>query len=144
MDTESQVKNAMPVKTKIKITMIIMAILALAGWAVYTVSIRADRSSLTKQLAAARQEIREAAETLTRERAAWKVAAAAITSAAKAQSEACRADMERLTQIEDIDRGCTVIELQRGSVDENTSRKIIDMFNHSLFAPMGGVRGQAD
>ena len=135
----------MTIFTKIKIAAVILAVVALAGWAIYTVALRAERDNLARQLATAEFTTQEALDTLARERAAWQVATVAITSAAQAQGAACRADIERRVQIDDISREATAIERPKGSIDEQTSGKVIDMFNGSLFAPLGSrVRSEAN
>ena len=122
-----------------------VVVLGLAGWAIYTVSLQAERDRLVGEVESARQETQDAITTLARERAAWKVATLAITTAAQAQGVACRADMERCAQIDEIGRESVVIERPEGGIDEQTSQKVVNMFNNSLYAPLGGrVRTEAN
>ena len=135
----------MAVITKFKIAAAVVAVVLLFGWLLYTNNLKHERDRLLLELSVSRQEATEAADTLARERAAWKVATLAFTTASQAQGEACRADLERRAQIDDISREATAIERPKGSIDEQTSGKVIDMLNGSLFAPLGGrVRPEAD
>ena len=131
--------------TKIKALAGILTGLLLCGWALYTVHMKSDRDRWMLEASVQRQAAQEVTDTLAKERAAWQVAALAITTAAQAQGAACRADLERRAQIDDISREATAIERPKGSIDEQTSRKVVEMFNSSLFAPLGGgVRSEAD
>ena len=135
----------MPGIAKIKFVLFALAVVLLCGWLLYTAHIKSDRDRWMLEASTARQAAQEATDTLERERATWKVATLAITAAAQAQGAACRADMERRAQIDEISRDCTIIVTPEGSIDEQTSRKVIDMFNGSLLAPLGDrVRSEAD
>ena len=135
----------MSVFTKIKIVAFILAVVAIAAMCIYCTLLRAERDRLLLELSVSRQEVTESTDTLARERAAWKVATLAFTTASQAQGAACRADLERRAQIDDISREATAIERPKGSIDEQTSVKVVEMFNGSLFAPLGGrVRPEAD
>ena len=135
----------MPIFTKIKTGAVILAVIVLAGWALYTVHMKGDRDRWMLEASVQRQAAQEVTDTLARERAAWKVAALAITTAAQAQGAACRADLERRTLIDDISRKATAAPQPKGSIDERTSRKVVEMFNSSLFAPVGiRVRSEAN
>ena len=131
--------------TKIKIGVTILTAVLLSGWLLYTNNLKHERDRLMLELSASRQEAKEASDTLARERAAWKVATLAFTTASQAQGAAGRADLERRAQIDDISREAVTVERPKGSIDEQTSGKVIDMFNSSLFAPLGSrVRSEAD
>ena len=135
----------MTIFTKIKIGVAALVAILLCGWALYTVHMKSDRDRWMLEASVQREAAQEAVAALARDRAAWKVATLAFTTASQSQGAACRDDLERRALIDDISREATATPRPGGSIDEQTSGKVIDMFNGSLFAPLGGrVRTEAD
>jgi hypothetical protein len=131
--------------SQIKIIAAVLAGLLVAGGLLCISHLKSDRDRLMVEAATYRQAAAEAIETLDRERAAWRATSQVLIATSAAQNDICQADMERRAQIDEIGRECTIVVVPEGSVDEQTSGKVVNMFNNSLFAPLGGrVRPEAN
>lgn len=127
----------MTIRTKIELIIGVVLALALVGGWLCLKALAADNRRLELAVETAQAETQKAIRDLRRERTLWQAASAAITTAARVQGEACRADAERRALIDEIGHNSEVTERPKGSIDEKTSRKVVDMLNNSLFAPLG-------
>ena len=77
---------------------------------------------------------------LTVEKARLEKSARAVSLAAQAQGLICSQELGRRAQIEELVKGGQT-PIPETAIDDQSSRKIIDLLNDDLFAPLGhGLR----
>lgn len=122
------------------VAVIIGMAITIGVYSLKTKALKADNARLEQEAALAREEARQATEARQRDRVFYQAAGLALTTAATTQGQIYQEDLGRRAQIEEIGRECQVIIIPEGAVDEGTSTKAINMFNNSLFSPLGGMR----
>ena len=125
---------------KLKLYARLGLVVVFIGMAITIGGYRIQARTLKAEAATAREEARQATEAHNRDKVLWQATGLVLTSTATAQTRITRESLERLAEIDEINQECTVIARPEGSIDEETSRKAINMFNNSLFAPLGRLR----
>ena len=103
-------------------------------------ALKAESARLEQAAEVANQRAAQSEAAHNRDKALWQATGLALTTAATLQGQITRKNLERLAEIDKIGRECVAVARPEGSVDDETSRKAINMFNNSLLAPLGGVR----
>lgn len=122
------------------VVVIIGMAITIGGYHLQAKALKADNARLEQAATLAREEARQAIEARQRDRVFFQAAGLALTTAATMQGQIYQEDLGRRAQIDEIGRECQVIIIPEGAADESTSAKAINMFNDSLFAPLGWVR----